>query len=291
MDEILPPRNGRRGRGRGGGRANRKRGAGSAKVFIENLDFSTSWQALKDHMRQVGKVKRADVFYDSNGDSSGTGMCEYLYAEDVSRAIKELEGSKLDGRIIRVTPSRGGRPKRPAGRRGPTRKPRGGTGCRIFVSNLPWETSWQDLKDIMRDADAGEVLFSDIYMDDRGRSKGSGVVEFEDSESAQRAISKLQNLEINGRNIQVREFREEEGGRKVFVGNLNWRTSWQDLKDKMREIGTVNFVKIFEDDQGRSKGSAIVEFENASDAQRAIEELHGEDYMGRNIQVREDREE
>jgi len=268
------------------------RGGNSAKVFIENLDFTTSWQGLKDHMRQAGKVKRADVFFDDKGDSSGTGMCEYLYAEDVRRAIKELDGSKLDGRPIRVTASRaGGRSTRPQGRRGPSRKPRGGTGCRVFVSNLPWETSWQDLKDVMRDADAGEVLFSDIYMDDRGRSKGSGVVEFADSQSARKAISKMQNMEINGRIIQVREFREEEVGRKVFVGNLNWRTSWQDLKDKMREIGTVAFVKIFEDDQGRSKGSAIVEFESSEDAQRAIDEFNDTEYMGRNIQVREDREE
>ena len=43
---------------------------------------------------------------------------------------------------------------------------------RVFVGNLAYETSWQDLKDFMRKA--GEVQFSDIFVDARNRSKGCG---------------------------------------------------------------------------------------------------------------------
>jgi len=265
------------------------------RVYIENLNFDTSWQTLKDHMKQVGKVKRADVFFDSDGNSTGKGVCEYLYAEDVERAVRELDGIDLEGRRLRIVTggpapsgSRGRGRGRGRGRRGPMRKARGGPGCRVYVGNLPWETSWQDLKDLMRDA--GEVLYADIYLDDRGRSKGSGVVEFSNPEDAREAIEKFQGYEYNGRDLSIREFHEEEGGRKVFVGNLNWQTSWQDLKDKFRDVGEVAFVKIFEDDQGRSKGSAIVEFEDAL-AEKAIEQFNDTMFDGRRIQVREDREE
>jgi len=256
------------------------------------LNFDTSWQSLKDHMKQVGKVKRADVFFDSDGNSTGKGVCEYLYPEDVDRAVRELDGAKLDGRPLRivVSDSPGGRGRgrdRPR-RQGPMRRARGGPGCRVYVGNLPWETSWQDLKDLMRDV--GEVVFADIYLDDRGRSKGSGVVEFSSPEDATEAIEKMQDYELNGRTLSVREFHENEAGRKVFVGNLNWRTSWQDLKDKFRDVGEVAFVKIFEDDKGRSKGSAIVEFEDSL-AEKAIELFNDTMFDGRRIQVREDREE
>jgi hypothetical protein len=33
-------------------------------------------------------------------------------------------------------------------------------------------------------------------------------------------------------------------GKRCFVGNLAWKTSWQDLKDKFREIGTVSFSVV-----------------------------------------------
>jgi len=303
MDEELPPRNGRgRGsrRGRGRGR-NRSRSNESGTVYIENLNFDTSWQDLKDHMKQVGKVKRADVFFDSEGNSAGKGICEYLYAEDVERAVREVDGTELDGRVLRIVTgdsggrgsggrSRGRGRNRRENRRGPMRKAKGGPGCRVYVGNLPWETSWQDLKDLMRDV--GDVLYADIYSNDEGRSKGSGVVEFSNPDDAQEAIEKMHDYEYNGRNLSVREFEEEEndGGRKVFVGNLNFQSSWQDLKDTFREVGEVSFVKIFEDDDGRSKGSAIIEFEEPLAAQ-AIEQMNDTMFDGRRIQVREDREE
>ena len=39
-------------------------------------------------------------------------------------------------------------------------------------------------------------------------------------------------------------------GKRCFVGNLAWRTSWQDLKDKFREVGTVVYANVMRDDGG-----------------------------------------
>lgn len=47
---------------------------------------------------------------------------------------------------------------------------------KVFVSNLAYEVSWQDLKDHMRHA--GNVLRADIIVGPDGRSKGLGTVEF-----------------------------------------------------------------------------------------------------------------
>ena len=48
---------------------------------------------------------------------------------------------------------------------------------RCYVGNLAWETGWQDLKDLFRSA--GRVVHADVMMEDGGRSKGWGIVEFE----------------------------------------------------------------------------------------------------------------
>ena len=40
-------------------------------------------------------------------------------------------------------------------------------------------------------------------------------------------------------------------GRRCFVSNLAWRTSWQDLKDKFRECGKVVYTNVMRDEEGR----------------------------------------
>eukprot|EP00929_Paragymnodinium_shiwhaense_P009035 TRINITY_DN113061_c0_g1_i1.p1 TRINITY_DN113061_c0_g1~~TRINITY_DN113061_c0_g1_i1.p1 ORF type:complete len:232 (-),score=67.51 TRINITY_DN113061_c0_g1_i1:279-881(-) len=78
---------------------------------------------------------------------------------------------------------------------------------------------------------------------------------------------------------------------RVYVGNLDWKVSWQDLKDHMRQAGEVAFADIFQDSTGRSKGAAIVEYTTAKAAKKAIKDLNDSTLGSRWIFVREDREE
>jgi RNA recognition motif-containing protein len=39
-------------------------------------------------------------------------------------------------------------------------------------------------------------------------------------------------------------------GKRCYVGNLAWKTSWQDLKDKFRECGNVVYANVMKDDAG-----------------------------------------
>jgi RNA recognition motif-containing protein len=79
-------------------------------------------------------------------------------------------------------------------------------------------------------------------------------------------------------------------GRRCFVSNLNWKTSWQDLKDKFRESGEVVYANVVRDDDGRSKGWGIVEFDTPEAAVNAVQTFNGTELAGRKILVREDRE-
>lgn len=116
----------------------------------------------------------------------------------------------------------------------------------VFCGNLSYETTWQSLKDHMRQA--GEVTRADVLMDrSTGRSKGCGIVEYEDAADARKALRDLHETELDGRQIFLREDREEGGGggganaaasidrplassrfapqhdgHRVYVGNLSW---------------------------------------------------------------------
>ncbi|KAK2077604.1 hypothetical protein QBZ16_004449 [Prototheca wickerhamii] len=90
-------------------------------------------------------------------------------------------------------------------------------GRRVYVSNLAWRTSWQDLKDHFRTA--GEVVYSNVIKDADGRSKGWGIVEFSQPEEAVEAISTLNGSELGGRNIMVREDREDRDVKQYNAEN------------------------------------------------------------------------
>ena len=81
-------------------------------------------------------------------------------------------------------------------------------GNRVYVGNLSWDVSWQDLKDHMKTA--GNVIRADVMTEgEGGRSKGCGIVEFETPQQAGNAIITLNNTMIKGRQIFVREDREQ----------------------------------------------------------------------------------
>ena len=75
---------------------------------------------------------------------------------------------------------------------------------------------------------------------------------------------------------------------KLYVGNLSFSTTVQDLEDAFGEIGTVESTNIIEDrDTGRSRGFGFVEMSSAEEAQNAIAELDGKELDGRNLKVNE----
>ncbi len=75
---------------------------------------------------------------------------------------------------------------------------------------------------------------------------------------------------------------------KLYVGNLSFNTSQQDLESMFGESGTVQSTNIIEDrETGRSRGFAFVEMSSASEAQAAISALDGKEIDGRNLKVNE----
>jgi RNA recognition motif-containing protein len=75
---------------------------------------------------------------------------------------------------------------------------------------------------------------------------------------------------------------------KLYVGNLSFNTSTQDLEALFGEIGTVESTNIIEDrETGRSRGFGFVEMSTAEAAQNAIATLNGKDVDGRALTVNE----
>jgi RNA recognition motif-containing protein len=77
---------------------------------------------------------------------------------------------------------------------------------------------------------------------------------------------------------------------KLYVGNLSFGVTSEDLQEHFSQAGTVESAKVVEDrDTGRSRGFGFVEMSSADEAQAAIEQFNNQDFDGRNLVVNEAR--
>jgi cold-inducible RNA-binding protein len=78
--------------------------------------------------------------------------------------------------------------------------------------------------------------------------------------------------------------------KKLYVGNLSFQTTRQDLQDLFAQAGTVESAQIIEDrDTGQSKGFAFVEMSTDEEAASAIDQFNGKEIGGRMLKVNEAR--
>jgi RNA recognition motif-containing protein len=80
-------------------------------------------------------------------------------------------------------------------------------------------------------------------------------------------------------------------GRKLYVGNLSFDVTSQDLQELFAQAGACDSASVITDRAtGQSRGFAFVEMGSNGEAQQAIQQLNGQDVKGRAIRVDEARE-
>lgn len=182
------------------------------KVYLGNISEDTRERDVERFMKGYGKLRNIVL-------KGNYGFAEFEDRHDAQDAVKDLDGKTWMGARVRVEHAKdsrdgrrgGGRDDRDGGRRRgnpPGRR----TGYRLLVENLSSRTSWQDLKDFMRQA--GEITYTNTH---HIRS-GEGVVEFGSRGDMEWALDKLDDNELDGRRIRLIEenkgrSRSRSGGR------------------------------------------------------------------------------
>jgi hypothetical protein len=116
---------------------------------------------------------------------------------DAARAIEELTDTELHGRKMFVREDRevgGGKNENPGRSRNDSRRESGrgdSSEVSLYVGNIPWDLSWQDLKDAFGEYDC---VFSDVGEIRNGRARGFGIVKVPNMGSAKRAIKEMNEV-------------------------------------------------------------------------------------------------
>lgn len=228
----------------------------------------------------------------TNRDSGlprGFAFVDYKSQEEADNAIANLDGLSLNGRNIRASISDPNQKKQKKEKR-----PQEDV-AKIYVGNLPFETSKEDLLEFYK----GFVDATEAYIPinvDTGTGRGFGFVTVK-QEDLQSAIDQTNGLEYNGRPLVVNkplppgERKERcpkrERGTKLYVGNLAFDTDVEILTEVFGEFGDVLDCYMPEDPvRGGSRGFGFVTMAR-DNALEAINELDGCELDGRFIRVNE----
>eukprot|EP01039_Chlorochromonas_danica_P001509 gene1509-1644_t len=179
-------------------------------VYVSGLPWSTTDAELATYFGRAGKVVKATILKKTRRGkvvSVGCGVVEYSNVAEAARAIAQFDGTELGGRSISCREDRKVQEDSSDElERSPIDAKAGRVLVpnKVFVKSLSWDTTDASLLQFF--SQAGRVLTAAVKMNARGRSTGSGVVEFADVNSATNAIVLLNERELDGRKISVKEY-------------------------------------------------------------------------------------
>nr|KYP32804.1 Polyadenylate-binding protein 2 [Cajanus cajan] len=138
----------------------------------------------------------------------------------------------------------------------------------------------------------GTIVSYKIATDDSGESKGFGFVQFETEQSAKSATYTLNGTMMNGKQVYVGPFVRKENrestsaasGDKftnVYVKSQSISTTADDLKRIFGEYGAITSAVVMKNSEGVSKCFGFINFASADDAAKAVGELNGKTFDGK----------
>lgn len=270
------------------------RRSGIGNVFVKGLDPEIDSRTLHDTFEVFGPITSAKVALDESGASLGYGYVQYEAPDCAGAAVERANGMLLKGRQLHVAPYK-------------SKNARGvGQGfTNLYVKHLP-----QDVKDESElqalFGTYGDITSVHMAKDVQGKIKGFGFVNYEEAESAVKAIESMNGKEMGGMKLYVgpaqkkgvrqkllrekyeqmkRERQQSCQGRNLYVKHISPDLEDDGLKQMFESFGTITSQKVMTDETGKSRGFGFVCFATVEEANKAMSEMNGQLEDGQQLYV------
>ncbi|KAK0604215.1 hypothetical protein LWI29_013257 [Acer saccharum] len=236
-------------------------------LYVGDLDPSVTENQLVDMFIKFGQLDSTVLLQDiATQQSLCYGFVNFHRLEDAKRAMETLNYSVVNGKSIRIMWQQ------------PNSEDRNSGKGNIFVKNLDSSIDNRKLNKLF--SKFGYILSCKVAVEENGKSKGYGFVQFENEESANTAIENLDGSILEGKSLYVAHFikkyeRTQASFTNVYVKNLEPDVTEGWLEEKFSKFGNITSLYISRDSNGVSQGFGFVNFENPEDAKRAVETMHG----------------
>jgi len=188
------------------------------KLFVAGLPETIAEDVLRQLFEATGgTVVEVSLPKDrATGRPRGFGFVTLATSEEANAARESLDGSFQGGKAISVRPFQQEPPKRdgvsgpgfggpgaPRGPGGPGMGPAAAPDRTLYVGNLPYDCSVEEVETLIGASNAGPVVRVHLPTDPEGRKRGFGFVTMGSAESANLAIEALRGADVRGRRLVV----------------------------------------------------------------------------------------
>jgi len=176
-------------------------------IHVGNISFDTLEGDLREIFSAYGSISKINMPIDrETGRPRGFAFVNMSSAEEHAAAIEALNESEVGGRIIYVSESVP-KEKYAASKNkfdGPRKRttPRGPRGTKIYVGNLNFDTTLEDVQEVF--SEYGDVKDCFLPSDYDGNPRGFAFVTLDD-DNALKAIEGLDGTELGGRTLNVKK--------------------------------------------------------------------------------------
>ncbi|KFZ48026.1 Nucleolin, partial [Antrostomus carolinensis] len=252
-------------------------------LFVGNLASTKEFEELKTGIREFFGKKNIEALDVRIGASKRFGYVDFSSAEDLDKAL-QLNGKKLMGMEIKLEKAKSKETIKENKKERDART--------LFVKNLPYRLTEDEMREVFENA-----LEIRIVMNKDGNSKGMAYVEFKTEAEANKALEEKRGTEIDGRAMVI-DFTGEKshqehqkvfpigGGEResktLIVNNLSYAASEETLQELFKKASSI---KMPQNNQGRPKGYAFVEFSTTEDAKEALNSCNNTEIEGRAIRL------
>ncbi|XP_064577373.1 nucleolin [Zonotrichia leucophrys gambelii] len=244
-------------------------------LFVGNLVCTKEFEELKTGLREFFGKKNIEVVDVRIGASKRFGYVDFSSAEDLDKAL-QLNGKKLMGLEVKLEKAKS---------REAIKEDKKVRDARtLFLKNLPYRITEEDIREVFENA--AEVR---IVMNKDGTSKGMAYIEFKTEAEANKALEEKQGTEIEGRAVVIdftgeKSQQEHQKGesKTLIVNNLSYAATEATLQEVFKKASSI---KVPQNNQGRPKGYAFVDFATTEDAKEAFNSYNNTEIEGRTIRL------
>lgn len=220
----------------------------------------------------VGPVSSIRVCRDAvNRESLGYAYINFVNPVDAERALDTMNFVPINHKPCRLMWSE----------RNPEKRKR--HEANLYIRNLHQTIDNKTLFDTF--SMFGDILSCKIQTDDNGASLGYGFVHYTTKNAAEKALQRVNGMEIAGKKVLVCEHksRKDRVGKKkedddwTSLYMKNFPLSWDEekLEELVKTVGGCSKVFISKNEEGSSRGFGFVNFEEHEDATKCLDALNG----------------
>ncbi|KAJ7905560.1 polyadenylate-binding protein [Mycena olivaceomarginata] len=243
------------------------RKTGQGNIFIKNLDEAIDNKALHDTFAAFGNVLSCKVATDEHGLSKGYGFVHYETGEAADSAIKAVNGMLLNDKKVYVGHHISRKERQSKLDEMKTQF------TNLYVKNVHPDMTQEEFEKLFHEF--GTVTSCLIQVDETGKSKEFGFVNYERHEDAQKAVDALHDSEHYGKKLFAKmEKLSKYQGVNLYIKNLEDDVDDEKLRAEFEPFGSVTSCKVMRDEKGTSKGFGFVCFSSPDEATKAVAEMN-----------------